>query len=99
MTDYLIMQDPDTGNTYLVSIEDTNVSHTDTKPYRNNVRCNDMNVENVVDSLRERATIGLKKYGVTTERTDIDLKGWIQHAQEEVMDLAIYLERIKKELN
>lgn len=58
----------------------------------------DVNVEGVVEQLRARSKAGLEKYGVTTERQDIDLLGWVQHAQEEVMDLAVYLERIKAEL-
>jgi hypothetical protein len=38
------------------------------------------------------------KYGVTTERTDIDLVGWLNHLQEELMDATIYLERAKQGL-
>ena len=58
----------------------------------------DKNVEAVRQALYDRMQAGYKKYGVTTERTDIDLLGWIQHAQEEVLDLAVYLERIKAEI-
>lgn len=52
----------------------------------------DKNVEAVRQKLRERSQVGLSKYGVTTERPDIDLVGWMQHAQEEAMDFSIYLE-------
>lgn len=52
----------------------------------------DKNVEAVRQKLLERSQVGLSKYGVTTERTDIDLVGWMNHAQEEAMDFAIYLE-------
>ena len=58
----------------------------------------DNNVLLVTEKMKERADTGLKKYGVTTERTDLSLLEWITHAQEEAMDLAIYLERIKKEI-
>lgn len=58
----------------------------------------DPNVLAVAEQLRRRADAGFLKYGTTTERTDIDLLGWIQHAQEEALDLAVYLERIKAEL-
>jgi hypothetical protein len=58
----------------------------------------DKNVRSVIEKMIERAGTGLSKYGVTTERTDLDLIEWITHAQEEAMDLAIYLERIKQEL-
>jgi len=40
----------------------------------------------------------VKKYGVTLDRTDLKALDWIQHAQEELMDGILYLERLKKEL-
>lgn len=54
----------------------------------------DSNVEAVRTKLRDRMRAGLRKYGVTTERTDLTRKQWLTHAQEEAMDLAVYLERI-----
>lgn len=48
--------------------------------------------------LRGRVLAGYAKYGVTTERTDIDLRGWLQHLQEELLDAAVYVERLKGEL-
>ena len=58
----------------------------------------DKNVEAVRRAMLQRMSTGYKKYGVTTERTDIDLMGWLQHLQEELMDAAVYVERIKHEL-
>jgi hypothetical protein len=58
----------------------------------------DANVAAVVDQLITRAEHGKRKYGVTTERRDIDLLGWLQHLQEELFDAAIYIERLKSEL-
>ena len=58
----------------------------------------DSNVEGVRQMLKRRAEIGLTKYGVTTDRTDIDLLGWLQHLQEELMDASVYVEKIKSEL-
>ena len=58
----------------------------------------DVNVDNVVKSFYNRMETGYKKYGVTTERKDIDLIGWLQHLQEELMDACVYVERIKSEL-
>lgn len=52
----------------------------------------DANVEAVRAKLSHRAAIGLDKYGVTTERQDVDLLGWCQHLQEELLDGAVYLE-------
>jgi hypothetical protein len=59
----------------------------------------DPNVENVSDLLRSRMEVGFKKYGTTTQRKDIDLLGWLQHLQEELLDAAVYIERLKKEVN
>ena len=58
----------------------------------------DVNVDNVVKSFYNRMETGYKKYGVKTERKDIDLMGWLQHLQEELMDACVYVERIKSEL-
>lgn len=54
----------------------------------------DKNVDSVREKMRLRAEVGLSKYGVSTERSDLTHKQWLIHAQEEAMDLAIYLERI-----
>lgn len=54
----------------------------------------DANVESVRAKLHQRAARGLQKYGVTTERTDLDTLAWLNHAQEEAMDFAVYLERL-----
>ena len=58
----------------------------------------DKNVEDVVSQLREREQSGLSKYGVNTERTDLSTLEWLQHLQEELMDGAVYIEKLKKEL-
>ena len=55
--------------------------------------------EKVINQIKERAKTGLNKYGVTMERKDLTLLDWIQHAQEEAMDLAVYLEKIKETLS
>jgi len=54
----------------------------------------DANVESVRKKLEQRAKLGLRKYGVTTERTDLSALDHLLHAQEEAMDLAVYLERL-----
>lgn len=50
--------------------------------------------ERVIAKIRKRRAAGKKKYGVTMERTDLTSLDWIRHAQEEAMDLAIYLEKM-----
>ena len=58
----------------------------------------DKNVLEVVAEYAYRAQKGFEKYGTTTERTDIDLEGWLTHLQEELMDATVYLQRIRNEL-
>ena len=41
-----------------------------------------------------RAIMGKAKYGVTMERTDLTTLDWLVHAQEESMDMTVYLERL-----
>lgn len=55
--------------------------------------------DSVATKLKARAAIGLSKYGVTMERTDLSRLDWLIHAQEEAMDLAVYLERLIKDEN
>jgi len=57
----------------------------------------DSNVRDVCDKLIARSVKGQSKYGVTTERTDLDLRQWLQHLQEELMDGAVYIQRIMQE--
>jgi len=53
-------------------------------------------VQAVIQKFQERSELGQKKYGVTLDRTDLSPLDWIQHAQEELMDGILYLERLKK---
>lgn len=48
----------------------------------------------VATKILRRAEVGLAKYGVTMERTDLSRLDWLIHAQQEAMDLAVYLERL-----
>jgi hypothetical protein len=50
--------------------------------------------ESVITKIRERADIGKNKYGVTMERNDLNIIQWLTHLQEELMDAAVYLEKV-----
>ena len=50
--------------------------------------------ESVIARIRERAAKGEAKYGVTMDRTDLSTVQWMRHAQEEALDLAVYLEKL-----
>ena len=41
---------------------------------------------------------GWKTYGATMDRQDLSRREWLLHAQEEALDLAVYLEKIMREL-
>jgi hypothetical protein len=53
-------------------------------------------VQAVIKKFQERSLVGQKKYGVTLDRTDLKTLDWIQHAQEELMDGILYLEKLKQ---
>lgn len=55
-------------------------------------------VDAVVRKFLERSAVGQKKYGVTLDRTDLKVLDWITHAQEELMDGILYLERLRCEV-
>ncbi len=56
-------------------------------------------VQTIIERFMERSKKGAKKYGVTLDRTDLDTTAWIDHAQEELMDGILYLEKLKNQLN
>jgi|TARA_R110002012_G_scaffold261011_1_gene442800 hypothetical protein len=47
----------------------------------------------VIKKIEARAKLGENKYNTTMERTDLSRKEWLIHAQEEAMDLCIYLQK------
>ena len=49
----------------------------------------DENVEAIREMLLQRSVVGLGKYDVTTERTDLTLDQWLVHAIEEALDMKI----------
>ena len=52
----------------------------------------------VLNQIAERSEKGLEKYGTNLERTDLETLDGLQHAQEEAMDLCLYLERLKEQI-
>lgn len=56
------------------------------------------NTQTLIDLLRKRDALGLAKYGVSLDRTDLSATDWIQHAVEELLDGAAYLTGLKRTL-
>ncbi len=50
--------------------------------------------DKVCNKIKKRAEVGKKKYGVTMERTDLTKTDWLVHLQEELMDAAVYIDRL-----
>lgn len=48
-------------------------------------------VTEVLSDIKVREKKGFLQYGTTVDRTDYDLKMWLQEAYEECLDMAIYL--------
>ena len=51
-------------------------------------------VKSVLDKYIQRSELGQNKYNTTLDRTDLTMLDWLNHAQEEAMDLSLYLEKI-----
>ena len=55
-------------------------------------------VATVMKRMSDRSEEGMKKYGCTMMRDDVTTVGWIDHAIEELLNAAVYLERLKLNL-
>jgi hypothetical protein len=53
-------------------------------------------VQSVINKFKQRSEVGIKKYNTTLDREDLTKRDWIEHAQEEAMDLILYLEKLKR---
>ena len=75
---------------------DSSVSGKSVTFLQEEIKTNDSVVNSIISQFAERSRVGYKKYGTTLDRTDLSLLDWVQHAQEEMMDGILYLEKIKK---
>lgn len=55
-------------------------------------------VDSILNKFVDRAEMGFSKYNNTLDRKDLSRIEWINHAQEEAMDLILYLERLKQDI-
>jgi hypothetical protein len=51
--------------------------------------------DRVIEIIKGQQEKGLRKYGVTVDDAELPVDQWIQHAQEELADCLIYLEKLK----
>ncbi len=50
--------------------------------------------DSLCEEIQRRAKLGLLKYGVTMERSDLSELDWLRHARDEAMDQCVYLTRL-----
>ncbi len=74
---------------------DTNGKPTKTKRLKD---VSDPIVESVKTMLTVRSKIGVAKYNTTLYDNELTTTQWLQHLQEELLDGACYIERLKKDL-
>jgi hypothetical protein len=55
--------------------------------------------DEVCKKIQGRAEVGKGKYGVTMETAPLTKLEWLIHAQEEAMDLAVYLQKLIEMFN
>ena len=55
-------------------------------------------VLSVMTKFYERSKVGIEKYNTTLDRDDLSPIEWLNHAQDEAMDLCLYLERLKRKI-
>ena len=53
-------------------------------------------VTEVINRYKDRAKLGLNKYGTTLDRDDLTTEQWLEHAIEEALDLSLYLTKLKQ---
>jgi hypothetical protein len=53
-------------------------------------------VDSIIDQFVDRAQFGKVKYNTDLDRDDLSVPEWIEHAQQELMDGILYLEKLKK---
>jgi hypothetical protein len=63
-----------------------------------NQKVEDPIVLKVMSKFYNRSQRGIEKYGTMLTRTDLNLIDWLTHLQEEMMDAALYCERLKDEV-
>ena len=55
-------------------------------------------VYSILNNFVDRAEMGFTKYNNTLDRKDLSKLEWINHAQEELMDGILYLQKLKQEV-
>lgn len=49
--------------------------------------------------IAKRQQLGIKKYGVTVEKSDLTLRQWLQHSYDEKLDDIVYMKRAMEQMD
>lgn len=83
-------------NSLYIKFKTENMQIKDTMSEWIETQIKDSVVQSVINKFKQRSEVGIKKYNTTLDREDLTDKEWINHAQEEAMDLILYLEKLKR---
>lgn len=83
-------------NSLYIKFKTENMKIKDTMSEWIETQVKDSVVQSVINKFKQRSEVGIKKYNTTLDREDLTDKEWINHAQEEAMDLILYLEKLKR---
>ena len=83
-------------NSLYIKFKTENMQIKDTMSEWIEAQVKDSIVQSVINKFKQRSEVGIKKYNTTLDREDLTDKEWINHAQEEAMDLILYLEKLKR---
>lgn len=59
------------------------------------IQTTDSIVLQTIDEYLSRAELGVKKYGVSLDRTDLNHNEYLQHLKEELQDAVLYINKYK----
>lgn len=80
--------------------DNTSQTNTSTEPPKINISLMPEEVDNIVKAVinhyTQRTNAGLDKNGKPMDRSDMSIIKWMHHAQEELMDNIIYIEKLKQ---
>lgn len=91
------VSDPDKYGAWLIG-EDKYGRHNDWYFKYGDFDVIDTVVESIIEKFRERSIVGIKKYGTTLDRNDLNIDEWLNHLQEEMMDALLYIQKLRHEI-
>lgn len=95
----LYLQDQRLKNYYVINVKKnmkyTRTTTNDIVVNGHEIVAKDSIVESVIEQLKKRSEVGIKKYNTTLDRNDLSRLEWLQHLQEELFDASLYIEKLK----